>query len=97
MTDTLMNLIDEYAESRHVNGCWVYNIKTAAARRAVVVALSTEQPPQPATLSDDTDRLREALQRIEGASMSMYATRSDMLEHCQDIASAALAAQGGKV
>lgn len=52
--------------------------------------------PQPAPLSDDTDRLREALQRIEGASMSMYATRSDMLEHFQDIARAALAAQGGK-
>ena len=63
--------------------------------RAVLARWGTPQPA-PAPLSDDTERLREALQRIEGASMSMYATRSDMLEHCQDIARAALAAQGGK-
>ncbi len=60
------------------------------------IPLYTAPQPAPAPLSDDTDRLRQALERIEGASMSMYATRSDMLEHCQDIARAALAAQGGK-
>ena len=60
------------------------------------VKLYTAPQPAPAPVSDDTERLREALQRIEGASTSMYATRSDMLEHCQDIARAALAAQGGK-
>ena len=41
--DTLMNLIDEYAEVRHINGCWVYNTKTAAARQAVIEALSGVQ------------------------------------------------------
>lgn len=67
----------------------------AAGRGEEVAKLYTAPQPKPAPLSDDTERLREALQRIEGASMSMYATRSDMLEHCQDIARAALAAQGG--
>ena len=65
-------------------------------REHQITKLYAAPQPAPAPLSDDTDRLREALQRIEGASMSMYATRSDMLEHCQDIARAALAAQGGK-
>lgn len=37
------------------------------------------------------DGLLEALRRIEGATMSMYATRSDMLEDCQDVARAAIA------
>lgn len=40
---TLMNLIDEYAEVRHINGCWVYNGKTASARQAVIEALSGVQ------------------------------------------------------
>ena len=41
--DTLMNLIDEYAEARHINGFWVHNSKTAAARQAVIEALSGVQ------------------------------------------------------
>ena len=68
---------------------------TIKAMRPSEVVWAAPQPA-PAPLSDDTKRLREALQRIEGASMSMYATRSDMLEHCQDIARAALAAHGGE-
>ena len=44
------------------------------------------------------DELLEALKRIEGAMMSMYATRSDMLEDCQDLARAAIAkTEGGAV
>ena len=62
--------------------------------QADVRPLYTAPQPAPAPLSDDTERLREALQCIEGASMSMYATRSDMLEHCQDIARAVLAQWG---
>ena len=63
---------------------------------AAFAARATAPQPAPAPLSDDADRLSEALQRIADASMSMHATRSDMLEHCQDIARAALAAQGGQ-
>ena len=38
-----MNLIDEYAEAQHINGFWVHNSKTAAARQAVIEALSGVQ------------------------------------------------------
>ena len=37
------------------------------------------------------DELLAALERIEGASMSMYATRSDMTKNMQEIAYAAIA------
>ena len=43
LMNTLMNLLDEYAEVRHINGCWVYNSKTASARQAVIEALSGVQ------------------------------------------------------
>lgn len=47
-------------------------------------------------LREQRNKLLEALKRIEGATMSMYATRSDMLEDCQDIALAAIAKAGGE-
>jgi len=39
-TKTLIELIDEYAETRHRCGCATYNAKTEAARKAVIKALS---------------------------------------------------------
>ena len=36
----LLELIDQYAEARHIQGHSTYNIKTAAARQAVIEALS---------------------------------------------------------
>lgn len=38
----LMELIDEYADARHRCGDGSYNTTTAAARKAVVVALSAQ-------------------------------------------------------
>lgn len=43
MTD-LMNLIDDYAEARHCAGHASYNMKTYAARDAVVSALGQPLP-----------------------------------------------------
>lgn len=40
MDEDLMQRIDAYAESRHVNGCHTYNAKTAEARAAVVAAMA---------------------------------------------------------
>lgn len=37
----LMDLIDAYAEQRHVSGCHTYNAKTQAVRNAVCAALTT--------------------------------------------------------
>ena len=52
MTDTntaereaLMDLIDAYAEARHVGGCHTYNAKTAEARAKVVASLAAGQSP----------------------------------------------------
>ena len=42
-TKTLIELIDEYAETRHRCGCATYNAKTEAARKAVIEALSGVQ------------------------------------------------------
>lgn len=39
----LLELIDQYAEARHIQGHSTYNIKTAAARQAVIEALSGVQ------------------------------------------------------
>lgn len=43
LMNTLMRLVDEYAEVRLVNGCWVYSSKTASARQAVIEAFSGVQ------------------------------------------------------
>lgn len=64
-----MDLIDAYAEARHIGGCHTYNAKTAEARAKVVAVLRTQQPA-PATqqagvaLSDD---LRDRLVAISEA------------------------------
>ena len=51
--DTLIDLIDTYAETRYRYG-GIYNAKTEAARNAVIEALSGMQAqPVPAPLSDD--------------------------------------------
>lgn len=49
VAEDLLDLIDAYAEARHVCGCHLYNAKTAAARNAVVAALASAAPhPNPA-------------------------------------------------
>lgn len=40
---TIIELIDDYAEARHVGGCHTSNAKTSAARAAVMEALSAAQ------------------------------------------------------
>lgn len=54
MTDTntaereaLMDLIDAYAEARHVGGCHTYNAKTAEARAKVVASLAASAGSEP--------------------------------------------------
>jgi hypothetical protein len=52
MTDTnkersLMELIDDYAEARHVGGCHTYNAKTAEARAKVVASLAASAGSEP--------------------------------------------------
>jgi hypothetical protein len=58
--ETLMELIDAYAEARHVGGCHTYNAKTAEARAKVVASVAAsagsepvapEQQPMPETWS----------------------------------------------
>ncbi|GAA6121502.1 hypothetical protein [Acidovorax sp. FG27] len=39
-----LRLADEYAEARHAFGCHTYNAKTAAARDALIAALSAAAP-----------------------------------------------------
>jgi hypothetical protein len=45
-----MELIDAYAEARHIGGCHTYNAKTAEARASVIAALTlaTAQWPKDA-------------------------------------------------
>lgn len=45
--DTLMDLIDAYAEARHVGGCYTYNAKTAEARAKVVASLAASEGSEP--------------------------------------------------
>lgn len=45
---TIIELIDDYAEARHVGGCHTSNAKTSAARAAVLEALSAAQAGVPA-------------------------------------------------
>ncbi|GKS85833.1 hypothetical protein AVMA1855_16795 [Acidovorax sp. SUPP1855] len=54
MADTkdLMELIDAYAESRHVNGAAEFNVTTAGARQAVVDALAARGEPVVYRVSD---------------------------------------------
>lgn len=101
MTDTLMNLIDAYAETR--NRCWggIYNAKTDAARKAVIEALSWVQTlqPAPAPLSDDVEQKTWAL--IDELEKLRAADRYDedwvTLNKRDSELRAALDAQGGKV
>lgn len=50
VAEDLLDLIDSYAEARHVGGCHLYNAKTAAARNAVVAALASAAA-QPNTIA----------------------------------------------
>ena len=45
--DALMDLIDAYAEARHVGGCHTYNAKTAEARAKVVDSLAASAGSEP--------------------------------------------------
>jgi hypothetical protein len=45
--ETLMELIDAYAEARHVGGCHTYNAKTAEARAKVVASLAASAGSEP--------------------------------------------------
>lgn len=45
--DALMDLIDAYAEARHVGGCHTYNAKTAEARAKVVASLAASAGSEP--------------------------------------------------
>lgn len=48
-------------------------------------------------IKEQRDELLKAMKQIEGATMSMYATQSDMLKDFQDIASTAVAKAEGCV
>lgn len=61
-TKTLIELIDEYAETRHRCG-GIYNAKTEAARKAVIEALSGVQalsaaPAEADSVLEDADPIR---------------------------------------
>ncbi|MFY9460418.1 MAG: hypothetical protein WAP57_11785 [Aquabacterium commune] len=63
MTDTntaereaLMDLIDAYAEARHVGGCHTYNAKTAEARAKVVASLAASAGGEPVAPSEDVQK-----------------------------------------
>jgi len=43
----LMDLIDAYAEARHISGCHTYNAKTAEARAKVVASLAASAGSEP--------------------------------------------------
>lgn len=45
--EALMDLIDAYAEARHVGGCHTYNAKTAEARAKVVASLAASAGSEP--------------------------------------------------
>ena len=45
--EALLELIDAYAEARHIGGCHTYNAKTAAARAKVVASLSVSAGSEP--------------------------------------------------
>ena len=45
--ETLMELIDAYAEARHVGGCHTYNAKTAEARAKVAASLAASAGSEP--------------------------------------------------
>lgn len=45
--EALMDLIDAYAEARHVGGCHTYNAKTAEARAKVVASLAASAGSDP--------------------------------------------------
>lgn len=40
--DNLLELIDNFAETRHICGHWTYNLKSSEARQKVIVALKGE-------------------------------------------------------
>ncbi len=53
--DTLMDLIDAYAEARHVGGCHTYNAKTAEARAKVVASLAASAGSEPMAWRDPSN------------------------------------------
>ena len=59
--DTLMDLIDAYAEARHVGGCHTYNTKTAEARAKVVAALAAA--PQGVAYAELHQRVEELIEK----------------------------------
>lgn len=40
--DSLLDLIDNFAETRHTCGHWTYNLKSSEARQKVITALKGE-------------------------------------------------------
>jgi hypothetical protein len=50
--EALMDLIDAYAEARHVGGCHTYNAKTAEARDKVVASIAASAGSEPVAIRD---------------------------------------------
>lgn len=82
MTD-LMELVDAYAEARHAGGCWMYNIKTAAARKAVedfvssIGAGGVERLRSDGVTSSDINALKAAALIL---GRDQYSTLAEKLE-----------------
>lgn len=77
MNKALLELIDEYAEARHTCGCWTYNVKTAAARQAVIAAWQEQQQPAGEVVVTKTvsgEIVAVTRQDSEGRILSVIAT-----------------------
>ena len=79
--DTLMDLIDAYAEARHVGGCHTYNAKTAEARAKVVASLAASagsEPVAPAAppMDGEIALIEKALERVGITSLLNHGAAS---------------------
>lgn len=61
----LMELIDAYAEARHVGGCHTYNAKTAEARAKVVAAIKLETARWPKNAAEVRAFIGNQFERLQ--------------------------------
>lgn len=86
---------EQCANARRIAACWnaFDGMKTDIIE--VVASMGGINPGVLFDVKQQRDELLEALRRIEGADLSMYTSRSGMLEDCQNIARAAIAKMEG--
>lgn len=83
--EALLELIDAYAEARHVGGCHTYNAKTAEARNAVIAKLAASAGSEPVAWVDERALSWLANSRSLSATITTQLEKGKSFERCMPL------------